>query len=106
MSIEQPGAGVIPRRDAGKPQESDIGNQGLVRVTIAASVGSFVEYFDLVVYGALAGVLSTVFFPSSDGVASLLKSFAVFALAFAARPLGALFWGRWATASGASAPWR
>jgi len=65
----------------------------LRRVTIASSIGTYVEYFDLVAYGALAAVLSTVFFPASDGVASLLNTFAVFALAFAARPLGGLLWG-------------
>ncbi|UKA55202.1 MFS transporter [Arthrobacter sp. FW305-BF8] len=63
------------------------------KVTIAASIGTFIEAFDLVAYGTLAAVLSQVFFPGSDGTASLLATFATFALAFVARPLGGLFWG-------------
>ncbi|OPX11769.1 MFS transporter [Mycobacterium sp. AT1] len=63
------------------------------KVALAASIGTFVEYFDLVAFGALATVLSRVFFPSSDETAALLNTFAVFALAFVARPLGGLLWG-------------
>src|SRR5215211_1381724 len=54
----------------------------LRRITLAASMGSLIEYFDLVVYGALATVLSRVFFAGTDETARLLETFAVFALAF------------------------
>lgn len=62
-------------------------------VLIAGSIGTFVEYFDLVTFGALASVMAAVFFPSADDAAGLLQTFAVFALAFVARPLGGLLWG-------------
>ncbi|WP_190814823.1 MFS transporter [Saccharopolyspora pogona] len=65
----------------------------LRRITLAASIGSGIEYFDLVIYGALATTIATVFFPNSDSTASMLNTFAVFAVAFVARPLGGLFWG-------------
>src|SRR5690606_1264476 len=45
------------------------------------------------VYGYLAATIGTVFFPSDDPTASLLSSFAVFAAAFAVRPLGGIFFG-------------
>ncbi|GCE42163.1 L-Proline/Glycine betaine transporter ProP [Rhodococcus wratislaviensis] len=63
------------------------------KVIIAASIGTFIEYFDLVLYGALAAIMATVFFAGEDDVSALLSTFAVFALAFVARPLGGLFWG-------------
>lgn len=65
----------------------------LRRITVAASAGSVIEFFDLAVYGALAAIMSKVFFPGTDTAASLLNTFAVFALAFAARPIGGLIWG-------------
>lgn len=62
-------------------------------VLLAGSIGTFVEYFDLVTFGALASVMAAVFFPSSNAAAGLLQTFAIFALAFLARPLGGLLWG-------------
>jgi MHS family proline/betaine transporter-like MFS transporter len=76
-----------------KSAEVPVDRATLRKVTLAASVGSGIEYFDLVVYGAMAPILARVFFPSSDPAVGLLSTFAVFALAFVARPLGGLFWG-------------
>lgn len=65
----------------------------LRRVICAASIGNFVEWFDFAVYGFLATTIATQFFPSNDASAALLKTFAVFAVAFAFRPLGGIFFG-------------
>ncbi|MGH3357840.1 MAG: MFS transporter, partial [Nocardioidaceae bacterium] len=65
----------------------------LRRATVGATVGSVVEWFDIAVYGYLAVTIGAVFFPSEDPTASLLSSFAVFAAAFAVRPLGGVFFG-------------
>ncbi|GAA4548255.1 MFS transporter [Pseudonocardia xishanensis] len=59
----------------------------------SATAGTFVEYYDFAIYGSLAPVLATVFFPEFDSVTALLSTFAVFAVAFVARPLGGLIWG-------------
>jgi MHS family proline/betaine transporter-like MFS transporter len=56
-------------------------------------VGNAVEWYDFAVFGGLAGVLSTVFFPGSDRTTGLVLTFAVFATSFVARPLGALVIG-------------
>lgn len=63
------------------------------RTVAAASIGSFVEYYDFAAYGALAIVLSGVFFPRTNSVADLLSTFAIFAVAFFVRPLGGVVWG-------------
>ncbi|ODU07215.1 MAG: MFS transporter [Pseudonocardia sp. SCN 72-86] len=63
------------------------------RVVVAASAGTFVEYYDFAIYGALATTLAAVFFPQQDPTVAILSTFAVFAGAFAARPLGGLIWG-------------
>ena len=62
-------------------------------VVVAAVVGSFVEYYDFAVYGALAAILAVVFFPPGNPTAALLSTFAIFAVAFFVRPLGGLLWG-------------
>lgn len=66
---------------------------GLRRTVIGASVGNCVEWFDFAVYGYLAPTIGAVFFPAQHPNTSLLASFAVFGVAFFARPLGGLFFG-------------
>jgi MFS transporter, MHS family, proline/betaine transporter len=63
------------------------------RALIAACIGNFIEYFDFVVYGYFAAVIAKLFFPADDPAASLLLTFAVFAISYAARPLGGLVFG-------------
>lgn len=70
-----------------------IGAQQRRRALVAAAVGNTVEWFDFAIYGYMAVTIGQVFFPSTDPVASLLSSFAVFAVAFAVRPLGGLVFG-------------
>lgn len=65
----------------------------LKKVIYAAAIGNFVEWFDFAVYGFLATAISQQFFPSGDATTGLLKTFAVFAVAFAFRPLGGIVFG-------------
>lgn len=71
----------------------EVDTRTLRRVIAAASIGNFVEWFDFAAYGFLATILTREFFPSGDPTVGLLKTFAVFAVAFAFRPLGGLFFG-------------
>jgi MHS family proline/betaine transporter-like MFS transporter len=73
------------------PPEVDL--KTLRKVIVAASIGNFVEWFDFAVYGFLATILTREFFPSGDPAVGLLKTFAVFAVAFAFRPLGGIVFG-------------
>lgn len=65
----------------------------LRKVTAAAAVGNFVEWFDFAVYGFLATIIAKQFFASEDPNVALLQTFAVFAVAFALRPLGGIVFG-------------
>jgi MHS family proline/betaine transporter-like MFS transporter len=65
----------------------------LRRAVAGASIGSFVEFYDYAIYGYLAATLGALFFPSENPTASLLSSFAVFAVAFFVRPLGGVISG-------------
>lgn len=63
------------------------------KVTIAAVAGTVIEWFDFAIYGFMAPILATTFFPSHDRVIGLLETFAVFAVAFALRPVGGALFG-------------
>ena len=67
---------------------------GSVRqAVVGAGVGNTVEWYDFAIYGFLATYIAQEFFPSADGTAALLSTFAVFAVAFFMRPLGGFFFG-------------
>lgn len=64
------------------------------KATMAASFGTFLEYYDFSCYGYVAAMLASSFFPSDNPTASLLSTLAVFGSAFIVRPLGGIFFGR------------
>ncbi|MFZ3561241.1 MFS transporter [Streptomyces sp. BH055] len=68
--------------------------RSLRRAVMATAIGNFIEWFDFSMYGFLAPVIAARFFPQENPTAGLLSTFAVFGLAFFARPVGAVFFGR------------
>lgn len=63
-----------------------------------ATVGAVVlanalEWYEIVVYGYMAGIIAHVFFPATSSTAALLLTFASFGLTYVARPLGAVILG-------------
>ncbi|HIE59911.1 MAG TPA: MFS transporter [Persephonella sp.] len=63
------------------------------KTLFAGMVGNILEWYDFVVYGFLASIIGRLFFPSGDETIELLKSFAVFAVGFVMRPIGAVVFG-------------
>jgi len=64
------------------------------RVLIASLAGTAIEFFDFYIYATAAVlVFPKLFFPSSSPSAAILESFATFALAFFARPVGSAVFG-------------
>jgi MFS family permease len=53
-----------------------------------------IEWYDFFIFGSLATILSTHFYPPGSETANFLKTLATFAVGFAVRPFGALFFGR------------
>lgn len=66
----------------------------LRKVVSASFAGTVVEWFDFAIYGYMATHIAATFFNSTDPVIGLLEAFAVFAVAFALRPLGGIVFGR------------
>ncbi|RZJ72755.1 MFS transporter [Flavobacterium sp.] len=68
--------------------------KGIWKVITASSVGTLIEWYDFYIFGSLAVVISTKFFPSDNPTAAFLSTLATFAAGFVVRPFGALFFGR------------
>lgn len=60
----------------------------------ASSAGTLIEWYDFYLFGALAPIIATHFFPKENPTASFLATLATFAAGFVVRPFGALFFGR------------
>ncbi len=67
---------------------------GIWRVIAASTAGTMIEWYDFFIFGSLATILSTQFYPPGSATANFLKTLATFAVGFAVRPFGALFFGR------------
>jgi len=72
------------------------------RAAVAGAVGNVVEWYDFAVFGATATLLADVLTAGGEG--SLTSVFAVFALSFVVRPLGALVIGARADRTGRRGP--
>ncbi|MDI3280185.1 MAG: MFS transporter [Bacillota bacterium] len=64
------------------------------RVIAAATGGTLIEWYDFYIYGSLATIISSVFFPPAHPTIGFLLTLATFATGFAVRPFGALVFGR------------
>ncbi|OZG49410.1 MFS transporter [Pseudoscardovia radai] len=73
--------------------EADEQQEMVRKVAVSSFLGNFIEWFDYASYSYFATVIAVVFFSNSNHTVALLETFAVFALSFVLRPIGALFWG-------------
>ncbi len=64
-----------------------------LRNALAGAVGNALEWYDFAIYGSLAPIIGNLFFPSGDPLTSLIASFGVFAVGYAARPVGGVVLG-------------
>ena len=64
------------------------------RILFASLIGTTIEFFDFYIFATAAVlVFPKLFFPKSDPTSAILESFATFALAFFARPIGSAIFG-------------
>jgi MHS family proline/betaine transporter-like MFS transporter len=67
--------------------------QSALRTAGAGLIGNVLEWFDFAVYGYFSTDIGRQFFPQSSPTARQLLSLAVFAIGFAARPVGSIVLG-------------
>jgi MFS family permease len=68
--------------------------QEIRKIIVASSLGTLIEWYDFYIFGSLATVLSSQFFPKTNPTAALLSTLGTFAAGFIVRPFGALVFGR------------
>jgi metabolite-proton symporter len=68
----------------------------LRRAVIAATIGTAIEWYDFFLYSIVTGlVFARLFFPHSDPWVGTLEAFAIYAVGFIARPIGAAIFGHY-----------
>lgn len=68
----------------------------LRRAVIASTVGTAIEWYDFFLYSTVTGlVFAKLFFPQSDPWVGTLEAFAIYAVGFIARPIGAAIFGHY-----------
>lgn len=68
--------------------------KGIWKVIAASSLGTLIEWYDFYIFGSLATVIASQFFPKTNPTAALLSTLGTFAAGFIVRPFGALVFGR------------
>ena len=65
----------------------------IVKSVISSSIGNVLEWNEYTLYAYFATVIGSLFFPDNDPVASMIMTFATFAIGLAARPIGGIIFG-------------
>jgi len=76
----------------------------LYRAVIASTIGTTIEWYDFFLYSTVTGlVFAKLYFPQSDPLTGTLQAFGVYAVGFAARPVGAAIFGHYGDRMGRKA---
>lgn len=63
------------------------------QATFLSSLGAALEYYDFIVYGMMASILSSLFFVADEPWIAIMKAYGVFAVGYLARPVGGMLFG-------------
>jgi metabolite-proton symporter len=81
------GAGLLSEREHSRQ---------LRRAILASTVGTAIEWYDFFLYSTVTGlVFAKLFFPRSAPLVGTLEAFAIYAVGFVARPIGAAIFGHY-----------
>lgn len=64
-----------------------------IKVLVASSVGTIFEWYDFILFGALAGIIAQQFFSRLDPSTAFIFALLSFSAGFLVRPLGAIVFG-------------
>src|ERR1700738_932335 len=86
------------------PESDQINKRMLLLAVIASTVGTSIEGYDFFLYSIVTGlVVDKMFFPNSDPFVGTLQAFLIYAVGFAARPVGAAIFGHYGDRMGRKA---
>src|ERR1700722_10614020 len=87
MAATQSGAMPLSDEDA---------RRQLRRAVIASTIGTTIEWYDFFLYSTVTGlVFAKLYFPGSAPLVGTLQAFLIYAVGFAARPVGAAIFGHY-----------
>jgi MFS transporter, MHS family, shikimate and dehydroshikimate transport protein len=74
----------------------DTATVSLRRIVWSSVIGTAVEWYDFLIYGAATAlVFNKIFFPAGDAALATIAAFGTYAVGFLARPLGAAIFGHY-----------
>lgn len=68
-------------------------NKKIWQIILGGTIGNLSEWYNFLLYGYLATVISDEFFPAKSPLVSITLTFTVFAISFLARPVGGIIFG-------------
>lgn len=74
--------------------QSPTPQRSIRKIIFASSAGTVIEWYDFYIFGSLAAIISTQFFPKENPTAGFLATLAAFGVGFVIRPFGAIVFGR------------
>src|SRR6201991_1099399 len=78
------------------PLSDEEARRQLRRAVIASTIGTTIEWYDFFLYSTVTGlVFARLYFPQSDPLVGTLEAFAIYAVGFVARPVGAAIFGHY-----------
>ena len=83
---------VLPAAGAAAERENLRSLSGR-RAIVVSTIGNALEWFDFMVYGFFAVIISRLYFPATNPTISLLATWATFGVGFMTRPLGGIVLG-------------
>jgi MFS family permease len=76
----------------------------LRRAVIASTIGTTIEWYDFFLYSTVTGLaFAKLFFPKEEPLVGTLEAFGIYAVGFAARPVGAAIFGHYGDRMGRKA---
>ena len=76
----------------------------LRRAIIASTIGTTIEWYDFFLYSTITGLaFAKLYFPKEDPLVGTLEAFGIYAVGFAARPVGAVIFGHYGDRMGRKA---
>lgn len=65
----------------------------LTRLMTASGIGTILEWYDFSLFAFFTPVIAPLYFPHENKLTALMLTYAIFAIGFLVRPLGAIFFG-------------
>lgn len=92
--IQQLEYSVLKRDGATAPAPGPITRRIQLKAISGAVAGNLIDFLDFAIFGLLAKVISTTFFPPGNPTVALLQTMMIYASSFLIRPLGGIILGR------------